>query len=106
MLGRGTRIVPIWTRLRPQKLLGIPGTGTTNGWALLLCDWIARPGPRLAPAMVQARLRARAGRGSHLVVEADRRPAHARSRSTAAVAATMAAAEAIKAICQPGMPPI
>jgi hypothetical protein len=41
-----------------------------------------------------------------VVVESDRRPAHARSRITAAVAATRAAARAITVICQPGMPPM
>lgn len=39
------------------------------------------------------------------VGEADRRVASARSKTTAAVAATRAAPTAIKVICQPAMPP-
>jgi len=40
-----------------------------------------------------------------MVAEADRRVARARSRTTAAAAATRAAPTAIKVICQPAMPP-
>jgi len=56
--------------------------------------------------MARARL-AFAGdpRKCRLVAEADRRPARVRSRNTAAVAATRAAAIAMRVICQPGMPP-
>ena len=45
------------------------------------------------------------GRARHVVAEADRRAASARSRNTAAVAATRAAPTAIRVICQPAMPP-
>ena len=45
------------------------------------------------------------GDGCCQAAEADRRLARERSRNTAAVAATKAAATAIRVICQPGMPP-
>ena len=47
------------------------------------------------------------GRAHQAVVAvAPRRLASLRSRNTAAVAATRAAATAIRVICQPGMPPV
>src|SRR5215475_11734429 len=47
----------------------------------------------------------RVGAVRHPALGADRRLARARSRNTAAAAVTRAAATAIRAICQPGMPP-
>jgi hypothetical protein len=79
--------------------LGVLAPGWLAGEASNACwAWIV--------AVVQARL-AFAGdaRKCRLVAEADRRPARARSRITAVVAAARAAAIAMRVICQPGMPP-
>ena len=62
---------------------------------------------RLLAALVQVHGRVPCGRAPHVpgIAEAARRVARARSSRTAAVAATRAAPTAMRAICQPGMPP-
>ena len=93
-------------RLRPgwAPLPG-PGAGTADQRR---SPWLSgQDRPWTWPGS-RARLASVAGPGGArhvMVAEADRRVARARSRTTAAVAATRAAPTAIKVICQPAMPP-